>query len=213
MRLAALYVIFACCAFAQDAASVPSPAAAKPGDTTDSLASGPGLYATFDTSMGPIVVRLLEDKAPRTVDNFVALAKGVKPSADAEGKQMVKKRFYDGMIFHRVVRGFMIQTGDVKGTGDSECGVDPIPDEIDPAIQFDAPGRLAMATLGQPNTAAGQSFITVGPAKHLNGTFTIFGIVSSGQDVANKIASVHTTLDRPIEPVTLYKVTIERRDH
>ena len=87
MRLAALYVIFACCAFAQDAASVPSPAAAKPGDTTDSLASGPGLYATFDTSMGPIVVRLLEDKAPRTVDNFVALAKGVKPSADAEGKQ------------------------------------------------------------------------------------------------------------------------------
>jgi cyclophilin family peptidyl-prolyl cis-trans isomerase len=199
--------------FAQDTAPAAPAAAATPVATPDPLASGPGLYATFDTSMGPIVVRLLEDKAPITVQNFVALANGLKPSADATGRRMVKKRFFDGMIFHRVIRGFMIQTGDVKGTGDSDCGVAPIPDEIDPVLRFDVPGRLAMANLGQPHTAACQIFITVGPAQHLNGTFTIFGVVSSGQDVADKIAGVPTQNARPLTPVTLNKVTIERRDH
>lgn len=179
----------------------------------DPNASGPGLYATFDTSMGQIVVRLLEDKAPKTVDNFVSLANGLKPSADAEAKHLIKKRFYDGMIFHRVIRGFMIQTGDVKGSGDSDCGVAAIPDEIDPVLKFDVPGRLAMANLGQPNTAACQIFITVAPAQHLNGSFTIFGVVASGQDVADKIASVPTSNAHPVIPVTLNKVTIQRRDH
>ncbi len=162
--------------------------------------------------MGQIVVRLLPEKAPKTVENFVALANGTKPSADAGAVHMVKKRFFDGMIFHRVIKGFMIQTGDVKGTGDSNCGVDPIPDEIDPDLKFDVPGRLAMANLGSPNTAACQIFITVGPAQHLNGTFTIFGVVSSGQDVADRIASVPTSNQRPIVPVKLNKVTIEKRD-
>lgn len=161
--------------------------------------------------MGPIVVRLLEDKAPQTVQNFVALANGVKPSADFAARHMIKKRFFDGMIFHRVIKGFMIQTGDVKGTGDSNCGVDPIPDEIDPALKFDVPGRLAMANLGQPNTAACQIFITVGPAEHLNGTFTIFGVVVSGQDVADKIADSPTINERPVTQVNLNKVTIERK--
>ena len=210
-------IVFLCCiglSFAQETASVPGPAATPtPAVAADPLASGPGLYATFDTSMGQIVVRLLEEKAPKTVENFVALANGVKPSADAEAKHMVLKRFFDGMIFHRVLRGFMIQTGDVTGRGDSNCGVDPIPDEIDPDLRFDAPGRLAMANIGQPNTAACQIFITVGPAQHLNGTFTIFGVVSSGQDVADKIAAVPVEGERPITPVTLNKVTIGRRDH
>jgi cyclophilin family peptidyl-prolyl cis-trans isomerase len=212
MRPVVICFAITCAAFAQDSAppAVPAEQSAIPADPN---ASGPGLYATFDTSMGPIVVRLLEDKAPKTVENFVSLANGSKPSADAGEKQMVKKRFFDGMIFHRVVRGFMIQTGDVKGTGDSNCGVDPIPDEIDPVLRFDVPGRLAMANLGRPGTAACQIFITVGPAQHLNGTFTIFGIVSSGQDVADKIAGVPTQNQRPVIPVTLNKVTIERRDH
>jgi len=208
MRSIAFCLALACAGFCQDA---PRPAADPV--PADPNASGPGLYAIFDTSMGQIVVRLLEDKAPKTIDNFVSLANGVKPSADAEGKHMIRKRFYDGMIFHRVIRGFMIQTGDVKGTGDSNCGVDPIPDEIDPVLRFDAPGRLAMANLGQPNTAACQIFITVGQAQHLNGTFTIFGIVSSGQDVADKIAAVPTSNEHPVIPVTLNKVTIERRNH
>jgi peptidyl-prolyl cis-trans isomerase A (cyclophilin A) len=201
----------ACGAFCQDA---PQPAVdATVATPKDPNASGPGLYATFDTSMGEIVVRLLEDKAPKTVTNFVSLANGVKLSADIDGKTMVKKRFYDGRIFHRVIKGFMIQTGDVKGTGDSDCGVVPVPDEIDPVLKFDVPGRLAMANLGQPNTAACQIFITVGPAQHLNGTFTIFGVVSSGQEIADKIAATPASNARPVIPVTLDKVTIERRDH
>jgi cyclophilin family peptidyl-prolyl cis-trans isomerase len=178
----------------------------------DPHASGPGLYAIFDTSMGQIVVHLLEEQAPESVKNFVALATAAKPSADAAGA-MVKKRFYDGLIFHRVIKGFMIQTGDVTGSGASECGVDAVPDEIDPTMRFNVPGRLAMANLGHPNSAFCQIFITVGPANHLNGTFTIFGVVSSGQDVADKIANVQTVRDRPLTPVTLNKVSIERRDH
>jgi peptidyl-prolyl cis-trans isomerase A (cyclophilin A) len=182
-------------------------------DLPSPLAVGPGLYAIFDTSMGEIDVRLLEEQAPNTVRNFVALANGVKPTFDA-ARHMVKKRFYDGMIFHRVIKGFMIQTGDVKGTGDSDCGIAPIPDEVGNVVKFDGPGRLAMANLGRPNSAACQVFITVGPAIHLNGTFTIFGMVSSGQDVADKISQVATgNRDRPETPVTLNKVTIERRDH
>src|ERR1035437_6893727 len=120
MRSVFICLAFACGCVAQDTvpATVASPAVPDPN------ASGPGLYAIFDTSMGQIFVRLLEDKAPQTVQNFVALANGVKASADAEARHMVKKRFFDGMIFHRVIKGFMIQTGDVKGTGDSNCGVD-----------------------------------------------------------------------------------------
>jgi cyclophilin family peptidyl-prolyl cis-trans isomerase len=199
-------LLFAGLSFSQEAA----PGAATP--VPDPNASGPGLYAIFDTSMGQIVTRLLEDKAPETVKNFVDLATGAKESADASGTHMVKKRFYDGLTFHRVMKGFMIQTGDVSGTGSSKCGVDPLPDEISD-LRFNVPGRLAMANLGRPNSANCQIFITVGPANHLNGTFTIFGVVSSGQDVADKIANVPTFMDRPATPVILNKVTIERRDH
>lgn len=163
--------------------------------------------------MGQIVVKLLEDKAPVTVKNFVDLATGMKASADPTPSHMTRKHFYDGLIFHRVIKGFMIQTGDVSGTGSSNCGVEPIPDEVDFSRAFNVPGRLAMANLGRPNSAACQIFITVGPANHLNGTFTIFGLVSSGLEVADRIANVQTFQDRPVAPVTLNKVTIERRDH
>lgn len=213
MRL--FYIGLALCglAVAQDTAAnppAPAPAVAAP---QDPLATGPGLYASFETSMGTIVVRLLEDRAPKTVRNFVDLATGAKPSLDFEQKNMVKKHYYDGLIFHRVIRGFMIQTGDVRATGDSDCGVDPLPDEIDPSIGFAVAGRLAMANLGEPDTGACQIFITVGPARHLNATFTIFGVVASGQDVADKIASVPVGGQRPIVPVTVNRVTIARREN
>jgi peptidyl-prolyl cis-trans isomerase A (cyclophilin A) len=198
-------LLFAGVSFGQETA----PATVAP--APDPNASGPGLYAIFDTSMGQIVARLLEDKAPESVRNFVDLATGAKESADASGT-MVKKRFYDGLIFHRVIKGFMIQTGDVSGSGSSKCGVDPLPDEISD-MRFNAPGRLAMANLGRPDSANCQIFITVAPANHLNGAFTIFGVVASGQDVADKIANVQTLRDRPLMPVILNKVTIERRDH
>jgi peptidyl-prolyl cis-trans isomerase A (cyclophilin A) len=206
VRSILFFLLCAGLSFAQETA----PPAVAP--APDPNASGPGLYAIFDTSMGQIVVRLLEDKAPETVKNFVDLATGAKESADASGSHMVKKRFYDGLTFHRVIKGFMIQTGDLNGTGSSKCGVDPLPDEISD-MRFNAPGRLAMANLGRPNSANCQIFITVGAANHLNGTFTIFGLVSSGQDVADKIANVPTFMDRPSTPVILNKVTIERRDH
>src|SRR3569833_4000012 len=112
-------LLFAGFSFSQEAA--PATPAAAP--TPDPTASGPGLYAIFDTSMGQIVARLLEDKAPETVKNFVDLATGAKESADASGNHMVKKRFYDGLTFHRVIMGFMIQTGDVNGFGGCLCGV------------------------------------------------------------------------------------------
>ena len=210
MRLACIVCVLTCALFAQETPPVPNtPAAATP----DPESTGPGLYAIFDTSMGQITVRLLEDKAPKTVTNFVSLANGMKSSADVTGQHMVHKHFFDGLIFHRVIRGFMIQTGDVRGTGDSNCGVDPIPDEIDPVRKFDQPGRLAMANVGRPNTASCQIFITVAPAQHLNGTFTIFGLVSSGQEVADRISETPVINARPVVPVILNKVTIERRDH
>jgi cyclophilin family peptidyl-prolyl cis-trans isomerase len=171
----------------------------------------PGLYAVFDTSMGTITVKLFEDKAPVTVKNFVALARGTKPTANKAGR-LVRKPLYNGLTFHRVIKGFMIQTGDIRGTGDSVCGVPTIPDEIDPELKFDQPGRLAMANIGKPNTANCQVFITVGPADHLDGHFTIFGQVVSGQDVADKIADVPVgEKDRPLEPVILKTVTIRRQ--
>lgn len=171
----------------------------------------PGLYATFDTSMGSITVKLFEDKAPNTVKNFVALANGTKASLDKKG-DMVKRHYYDGLQFHRVIKGFMIQAGDVKATGDTPCGVPHLKDEIDPSLNFKEPGMLAMANTGKPNTASCQFFITVGNADYLTGMFTIFGQVVAGQEVADKISKVPVLAkDKPLVPVVIKTVSIERK--
>ncbi|MDP9054579.1 MAG: peptidylprolyl isomerase [Acidobacteriota bacterium] len=176
----------------------------------------PGLYATFNTSlgqgvMGQIVVKLFEDKAPNTVKNFVALATGTKATLDKKGS-LVKRHYYDGLTFHRVIKGFMIQTGDVKATGSTPCGIPNQKDEIAPSLNFKEPGMLAMANTGTPNTGACQIFITVGRPDYLTGTFTIFGKVVSGQDVADKISQVPTVKnDRPLVPVTITSLTIQRK--
>jgi peptidyl-prolyl cis-trans isomerase A (cyclophilin A) len=175
------------------------------------LPAEPGLYAVFDTSMGPIVVKLYEDKAPNTVKNFVALATGVKATLDKKGA-MTKRHYYDGLTFHRVIKRFMIQTGDVNASGSSPCGIPNIKDEIDPSLNFKQPGRLAMANTGRPNTGACQIFITVAPADYLAGMYTIFGQVVSGQEVADKISNVPTGAgDKPLFPVTVKAVTIQRK--
>ena len=182
-----------------------------PAEAPAAVPAEPGLYATFDTSMGKIVVRLFEDKAPNTVKNFVALATGAKATLD-KNNAMVKRHYYDGLTFHRVVKRFMIQTGDVRGTGGTPCGIPNIKDEIDPALNFKEPGRLAMANTGKPNTAACQNFITTGTPDYLTGTFTIFGQVVAGQDVADKISLVPTLPgDKPLIPVTIKTVTIDRK--
>ncbi len=170
----------------------------------------PGLYAIFDTSLGQIVTELFETKAPLTVNNFVALATGTKAANNAAGTP-VRRHYYDGLTFHRVIKGFMIQTGDVRATGSSVCGVARLKDEIDPGLKFDTAGRLAMANTGTPNSAACQIFITVGKPTYLNGSYTVFGQVVAGQDIATKISEVPVSSEKPVTAVVIRKVTIERR--
>src|SRR6266446_1458903 len=120
-----LLVLFATTLMAQ---TTPAPAAAKP----EAPEREPGLYATINTSMGPIVVVLYEKESPITVRNFTALARGTKPWTDPKTNQKVTRPLYSGTIFHRVIPGFMIQGGDPTGTGMGEGGLTPIPDEFDP---------------------------------------------------------------------------------
>ena len=158
--------------------------------------------------MGEIVVQLFTESAPRTVANFVALAEGKKPTLTKTGAK-VTRPFYNGLEFHRVIKGFMIQTGEVApGKG---CGVPNLHDEIDPNRSFATVGTLAMANTGKPNTSSCQIFITVTPQKPLDGSYTIFGHVVSGQDVAGAISEVPVKGDRPVTPVIVKSVTIERK--
>ncbi|MFQ5695628.1 MAG: peptidylprolyl isomerase [Terriglobia bacterium] len=170
----------------------------------------PGLYATLDTSMGKIVIKLFEKDTPQTVENFVGLATGQKLWTHPGTRQrMVGKRYYDGVIFHRVIPNFMIQTGDPTGTGTGEPGY-TIPDEFLPGLRFDRPGRVGMANAG-PNTGGSQFFIAHTPLPSLNGKHTIFGQVVEGQSVVVAIGNVpRDPRDKPRAPVTINKVTIER---
>ncbi|MCS6816570.1 MAG: peptidylprolyl isomerase [Blastocatellia bacterium] len=169
----------------------------------------PGLYAIFETSMGRIVCRLFEQETPKTVANFVGLAEGTKEHLSPRTGRKIKKRFYDGLMFHRVIPNFIIQSGDPTATGRYTPGY-TFEDEIRPNLKFDKPGRLAMANRG-PNTNGSQFFITVAPAPHLNGKHTIFGEVVEGLDVARRIANVpRDATDKPINPVLIQKVIIER---
>ena len=186
----------------------PRPAAAKvkrPGVP----AREPGLYATIGTSLGPIVVKLYEKESPVTVKNFVDLATGAKEWTDPKSGEKVRKPFYDGLTFHRVIPNFMIQGGDPLGTGTG--GTDPIQDEFDSSLTFDQPGRLAMANRG-PNTGSSQFFITEVPTPHLNGRHTIFGQVVEGQELVARIARVpiDDENNRPKTPVRITQVTIKR---
>jgi peptidyl-prolyl cis-trans isomerase A (cyclophilin A) len=175
------------------------------------LPQTPRLYAIIETSMGRIVALLYDDIAPATVRNFVDLARGNKATRDKKGKPALRP-YFDGLTFHRVIKGFMIQTGDVKGNGAGDCGIPNIRDEISPKITFDNPGTLAMANTGKPDSGSCQFFITVGRATHLDGKHTIFGQVVLGQEVAVAISAVPTESDnRPKTPVFVKSVTILSR--
>jgi cyclophilin family peptidyl-prolyl cis-trans isomerase len=168
-----------------------------------------GLYAVFNTSMGKITARLYEKDTPMTVDNFVALAQGTKATRDPKTGTLVKRPLYDNITFHRVVRGEMIQSGDPTGTGAHSCGF-TIRDEFLPGLRFDNAGKLAMANTGQPDSGGCQFFITCGPMHVWDGKYTIFGVVVAGQDVVSKINHVAVRGDKPVDPVKLMGVTIER---
>lgn len=162
----------------------------------------PGLYATFHTSMGQIVCKLYEKEAPKTVANFVGLARGTKQWKDPKTSAMKKTPLYTGTVFHRVIPNFMIQGGDPLGTGTGGPGYE-FEDETGSGLTFNRPGLLAMANRG-PNTNGSQFFITEVPTTHLNGRHTIFGEVISGQDLVPKIGRAGNAA------VKLEKVTIER---
>ena len=146
----------------------------------------------FTTNKGVFVAEMFEDKAPLTTKNFI---------------ELVEKGFYDGIIFHRVIDGFMIQGGDPTGTGMGGPGY-KIKDEFGEGLKHDDEGILSMANAG-PNTGASQFFITLAPTPWLNGHHAIFGKVVEGMDVVRLIGVVPTDFrDRPREAVTMEKVEV-----
>jgi peptidyl-prolyl cis-trans isomerase A (cyclophilin A) len=170
----------------------------------------PGVYAQFVTSEGTFVVRLFDQEAPNTVENFVGLAEGTKRWKDPRTNQFVTKPYYNGVIVHRVIDGFMIQSGDPLGEGVGGPGYS-FADEFHPKLRHDKPGMLSMANRG-PNTNGGQFFITLAPTPHLDDRHSVFGEVVSGMDVVRKIGSTPTNeRDRPLTEVVIHTVTIERR--
>ena len=165
--------------------------------------------ATFITTAGRIVARLMPEHAPVTVENFVDLAGGNKEWRDPRNGARKSDPLYDGTVFHRVIPGFMIQGGDPAGSGRGGPGYQ-FGDECPPeGPQFDRPGLLAMANSG-PNTNGSQFFITVGPTTWLTGKHTIFGEVTEGMDVVEAIAATPTGRnDRPLEDVVVERVEIK----
>jgi cyclophilin family peptidyl-prolyl cis-trans isomerase len=168
-----------------------------------------GLYAVFHTSMGEITARLYEKETPTTVENFVALAQGRKMTRSAKTGKPVTVPLYDNITFHRVVPGEMIQSGDPTGTGMHNCGF-TIRDEFLPGLRFDGGGKLAMANTGEPDSGGCQFFITTNAMRSWNGKYTIFGVVVAGLDVVERINRGPVRGDKPVDPVKLTTVTIER---
>jgi peptidyl-prolyl cis-trans isomerase A (cyclophilin A) len=168
------------------------------------------VYAQFVTSEGSFTVRLFNQEAPKTVENFVGLAEGTKQWTDPRSSQIVRKPYYDDVIFHRVIDGFMIQSGDPLGQGIGGPGYS-FNDEFHPKLRHSKAGILSMANRG-PNTNGGQFFITLGPTPHLDDRHSVFGEVTEGMDVVRKIGSTPTgAQDRPLKPIVIQTIKIERR--
>lgn len=158
---------------------------------TDATKTSEPLQFRITTTLGSIEGTLFQDKAPQTVSNFVTLA---------------RKGFYDGIIFHRVIPGFMIQTGDPLGNGTGGPGY-TFNDEFSPDLKHDKEGILSMANRG-PNTNGSQFFITVAKTSHLDNRHTIFGEVTKGMDIVKKISEVKTNNTKPVTPIKMTKVEI-----
>ena len=172
---------------------------------------GTTVTATLHTSQGDIRINLFPDQAPKTVANFVGLAEGTKEYSEPNAKGERSGPFYDGVIFHRVIAGFMCQTGDPTGTGRGGPGYQ-FADEFHPELQFTKPYLLAMANAG-PNTNGSQFFITVAATTWLNYKHTIFGEVADqeSRDVVDTIGTTATGRnDRPVNDIVIEKVSIER---
>ncbi|MFE4590697.1 peptidylprolyl isomerase [Streptomyces laurentii] len=171
------------------------------------------VYATLKTSKGDIEVRLMPFHAPKTVRNFTELARGEREWTHPATGVVSTTPLYDGTVFHRVIKGFMIQGGDPLGNGTGDPGYE-FADEFHPELFFDRPYLLAMANAG-PNTNGSQFFVTVGAATWLNRKHTIFGEVvgAESRKVVDAIAALETNprTERPVEDVVLHTVVVEER--
>lgn len=166
-----------------------------------------GMYAEFITTKGVMVAKLTYEKTPATVANFVSLAEGENPMAD---KAFKKKKFYNGLIFHRVIDGFMIQGGDPTGTGSGNAGY-KFMDEFSPDLKHNKPGILSMANSG-PNTNGSQFFITEVPKSHLDNKHSVFGELVIGLDIQDTISNVEVDRNnKPLEDVIIEELNIIRK--
>ena len=199
LSLAALAI--AACSSSESPTATSAPQTSTTGETTIKQYSSPptmsidsekSYTAKLNTNHGEVTIELYASDAPVTVNSFVFLA---------------RDNFYEGVIFHRVIEGFMIQGGDPTGTGTGGPGY-RFQDEIVPSLTFAEPGLLAMANAG-PGTNGSQFFITVTPTPHLNGNHTIFGKVTEGYDIVLAISQVDTgPRDKPVDPVVIESVEI-----
>ena len=206
--LSALLIAASSVAVAQDAPKPPdipdAPAATAPVQVQPN-----GPTAVIDTTMGRLTCQFFQKQAPLAVANFIGLANGTKEWTDSNTNKKVRgKHFFDGLTFHRVIPGFMIQGGDPLGNGLGDPGY-AFDDEFDPDLNFDVPGRLAMANSG-PNTNGSQFYITEVAYPSLNQHYTIFGQCDdSSVEVVKTIARVDRDADdKPVVPVKIVKVTI-----
>ena len=173
------------------------------------------MEATLHTNLGDIRLELFAEQAPETVSNFVGLATGEKTWTDPRTKEQSNAPLYSGVIFHRVIPGFMIQGGDPLGTGTGGPGY-TFDDEIDPSLTFTQPYILAMANAGRrlgKGTNGSQFFITTAPTTWLQGKHTIFGEVAddASRQVVDAISAVSTDpRDRPLEDVVITSVTVTK---
>ncbi len=205
----ALAAVVTCAAFAQDSTKPASDIPDAPQATAAASISPNGPVVVMDTSMGRITCQFFQKQAPHAVANFIGLAQGTKDWTNpATNKKEHHKPLYDGTTFHRVIPEFMIQGGDPAGNGTGDPGY-AFADELDPDLNFDVPGRLAMANSG-PNTNGSQFFITEQGYDSLNQHYTIFGQCDEPSvSVVKAIARVQRDgNDKPLVPVVLKKVTI-----
>ncbi|WP_291868427.1 peptidylprolyl isomerase [Maribacter sp.] len=166
---------------------------------------GDGIFANIETNKGDIIVKLEQEKTPITVANFVSLAEGNSPFVSEEFKG---KKYYDGIIFHRIIKDFMIQGGDPTGTGTGSPGY-KFKDEFNDSLTHNKKGILSMANSG-PTTNGSQFFITHKETPFLDGRHTVFGEVVNGLDVVDSIANVKTASEKPLDSIVMKKVSIIR---
>lgn len=184
-------------------------AEAKTDKKTEPKKEAKQMIAVFDTTKGVFKAKLFAEQAPITVENFVGLADGTKEWTEPSTGKKVKKPFYNGLIFHRVIPNFMIQGGCPLKNGTGGPGYQ-FKDEFSPLLKHDKPGLLSMANAG-PGTNGSQFFVTVAPTPWLDNRHTIFGEVIEGMDVVHAIEKTKTGPgDRPVEEMVIKSIKIEK---